>query len=174
MIDLETMSTRPTAAIVSIGAVAFDYTDNDPIKNTFYTNVVLDDSDGSQIDGETVMWWMEQSNEARKALTYPTPIYLPFALENLKAFIEDNMDKYTRLWSHNNFDSPIIRDSFRRCGLKFPISFRRDRDIRTILDVYNDLYSADVPIERDGVLHNALDDAIYQAKVVTYILKHLS
>mgnify|MGYP006408929027 CR=1 FL=1 len=67
MIDLETMGTRPDAPIISIGAVAFDA--NGPL-DSFYAGVNLGSSvnSGAKIDASTVLWWMQQSDEARAAL----------------------------------------------------------------------------------------------------------
>lgn len=68
MVDLETLSTAGTAAIISIGACKFDPSTNQ-ITDTFH--VVVDKVDsiehGLHIDQETIKWWERQSPEARAA-----------------------------------------------------------------------------------------------------------
>jgi hypothetical protein len=68
MIDLETMGNKPNAPIVSIGAVFFDPSTGE--LGGFYRVVSLKSSvDGGAIpDPETIMWWMQQSEEARMAI----------------------------------------------------------------------------------------------------------
>jgi len=70
MIDLETMSTRPNAAIVAIGAVAFNFATLE-IGPKFYTVIDLRSAQdvGLHVDGDTVLWWLQQNDAARSQLT---------------------------------------------------------------------------------------------------------
>ncbi len=65
MLDLETMGNTPTSAIIAIGAVRFDK----KIKGKFYGVIDLESclEDGLTVDASTIMWWMQQSDAARKA-----------------------------------------------------------------------------------------------------------
>jgi hypothetical protein len=68
-LDLETMgSTRQTAAIVSIGAVAFNVEGD--MSEPFYVNVDLEDAmrHGLTVDADTIKWWMRQQLLAREAI----------------------------------------------------------------------------------------------------------
>ena len=66
MIDLETMGVNNNAAIIAIGAVAFDFEGN--LGYHFYQTITLQSSveNGGIMDASTVLWWMRQSDEARK------------------------------------------------------------------------------------------------------------
>ena len=68
MLDLETMGTGPTAAITAIGAVAFSVEAG--ITDTFYKKVDLESSvrNGGTMDPGTVIWWLGQSDAARKEM----------------------------------------------------------------------------------------------------------
>lgn len=70
MLDLETMGNGPRAAIVAIGAVEFDL-DTGAVGERFYTPVDLATSVslGGEMDASTVLWWMQQSDEARAAFS---------------------------------------------------------------------------------------------------------
>ena len=74
MLDLETMGLGPDAAIVAIGAVAFDTSTLaiDPCK--FFVAVDLESSvrSGGVMDASTVMWWMQQDEVARRILLKDT------------------------------------------------------------------------------------------------------
>ena len=67
MLDLETLSTSTDAAVIAIGAVAFDenavHTDE-----SFYVAIDLNDAIyHGHVSGDTLKWWMWQSSEAKKA-----------------------------------------------------------------------------------------------------------
>ena len=70
MLDLETMGTRHNAPIIALGAVAFNLVEM-TIGEKFYANVTLASSValGSVMDPSTVLWWLQQSEDARKAVT---------------------------------------------------------------------------------------------------------
>jgi len=68
MLDLETMGNGPRAAIVAIGAVEFD-PETGTVGERFYQAVDLATavSMGGEMDASTVLWWMQQGDEARAA-----------------------------------------------------------------------------------------------------------
>lgn len=69
MLDLETMGQGPDAAIVAIGAVSFDL-EAGKLGSEFYTVVDLTSSveAGGKMDPSTVLWWLQQSEQARSEL----------------------------------------------------------------------------------------------------------
>lgn len=70
MIDLETMGTRPTAAIVSIGAVFFD-TESELLGDEFYERIELNSviqHEETTLEADTIKWWLTQSSEARREI----------------------------------------------------------------------------------------------------------
>lgn len=87
MIDLETMGSGPYAPIISIGAVFFE-PNGGPIGDDFLVNVSLESSMRfrARPDASTILWWMEQDEAARKALTHDTQ-ELSTALSWLSDFI---------------------------------------------------------------------------------------
>lgn len=157
MLDLETLGTRHDAMIISIGAVYFDrYTGE--IGLAFSANInPVGFADKFSMDYDTIKWWMEQSDNARK-LVMEAPFEIREALAGFSAFVGDGSDKL--IWSHATFDMPIIQNAFDVFGIKFPIPFRNARDLRTLMD----LTDHHTKLEREGVHHHALDDAKYQAK----------
>lgn len=157
MIDLETMGTRPDAPIVAIGAVAFDA---DGITHEFYANVDLGSAvnSGAKIDANTVMWWMQQDDDARAALVGKEDQY-----SLVGALVEFSKWMYLRdagVWGNGaTFDNVILREAYLRAAVPCPWPFWDDKCYRTVKGIY-----PDVPLDRSGTHHNALDDARTQAE----------
>lgn len=163
MLDLETMDTAPTAAIVSIGAVAFDIS-NQTLGREIYIIVDLQSSAqlGGTISPDTVQWWLRQSDQAREIFSGRAPaISLPTALQTLAMWMETIEPDYTRraVWGNgSDFDNTILRSAYQRAGQKPPWPYYGNRCFRTIKAL-----AAPLELPREGVRHNSLDDARYQA-----------
>jgi hypothetical protein len=163
MVDLETMGTEGTAAIIAIGAVKFS---SKGLGEEFYEVIDLNTSvqAGLMIDPDTLMWWMGQSDEARKALTGKTvPLFK--ALKEFSRFVGNNGE--AKVWGNgSSFDNPILANAFKAVNLERPWKFWNDRCYRTV----KELLGGNIPFERVGVYHNALDDAKSQAAHLIKIL----
>lgn len=162
MLDLETMGTGNNAAIIAIGAAAFD---KDGVRARYYNTVSLESSIavGMQMDASTVMWWLQQSEDARKALLVPDQVPLATALEEFSEFYL-TYAKGGGVWGNGaTFDNTVIGNAYRLTGIKRPWSFRLDRCYRTVREMHPPL-----ALPMAGTAHNALDDAVYQAR---YLIK---
>jgi hypothetical protein len=155
MVDLETLDTKPTAIILSIGACLVNWEEgiaSDP----FYRVISVDSCKrvGLTESASTVEWWEKQSAEARKVFTDPS-ISLEEALVDF--------GKYTRLFGGNtkiwgngsDFDNVILVDA--------PWKFYNNRCFRTLKGSFRKHISEP---RREGTYHNALDDAIHQTQVL--------
>jgi len=180
MIDLETFGTSNDAAIVSIGAVLFD--PNQGIvdeERGFHAKIDMRSKDLGKIDPPTVMWWLSQSDEARAALTdVENTSKLGDALQQLNVWLnvngfrpEDKRD--WNLWANDpDFDVIILESAYRRQGVEYPFSYSSSRSMRTMSRLAGWLDLKRIPVE-NTLKHDALADAIYQAKVVTAIMQEL-
>lgn len=163
MIDLETMGASNEAAIVAIGAVTFS---EDGLGDTFYRPIDLVDSvKYGKLDAATVKWWMQQSDEARAELNRPDAGGLATALRDFIGFY--NNTAILGVWGFGaTFDNVILRHAYKATGLPCPWHFRQDRCFRTLVAL-----NPDVEWEpRTGTHHNALDDAVTQAKTAIKML----
>lgn len=161
MIDLETMSTDSNAAIVAIGAVEFD---SFGICDEFYTTIHLQSciDRRMKIDGSTVYWWMEQSEEARKDLTRIKGRKV--ISEALDAFTEWFPKGDVAVWGNGaSFDNVILSNAYKTFKSKAPWPFYMDRCFRTFKSCF-----PKVDLPNVGTHHNALDDAKWQAE---YLIK---
>ncbi|NRB23152.1 MAG: 3'-5' exoribonuclease [Shewanella sp.] len=176
MLDLETLSTVPEAAILSIGAVFFDPI-NSLLGKEFYQIVVRTNStlDGTVSD-DTVKWWNSQSPEANSIFTDPSAISLREALVSFDSFIKNNGSENIQVWGNGSgFDNVILASAYKRNGLKVPWNFRNDRDVRTVVELGRCLRKIDPKesLTMSGLAHNALDDAKFQAQYVNSIFSAL-
>lgn len=178
MIDLETMGKTSTAAIVSIGAVAFDPAAG-TLGESFYRKVDLQDclDAGLTMDASTVEWWLKQSEAARAALA-AAGTGLFSALHDFWFWLDAAApDIDTRIvWANGaSFDFAILANAFRAadCADTPPWHFWNERCARTLMALARDLYGYKKP-KPAGTAHNALDDATFQAQIVMDILAKLS
>jgi len=168
MIDLETLSIKLDCVVISLGAVTFDETG---IKKTFYAclDVVEQIDKKRAISGDTLKWWMGQTDAAKIVFDDE---YLPVnnVLLNFLEFVcfEAAPADKLQVWSNgSNFDIAIMENLFAQYNEKPPWSFRNIRDYRTFKK-YN---CQGVDIKFKGTAHNPLDDSIHQAQVVIAGLK---
>ncbi|MGL4753492.1 MAG: 3'-5' exonuclease [Aeromonadaceae bacterium] len=158
MLDLETMGNGPQAAIIAIGAVAFDLSG---IKDRFYTQVSLESSvrAGLITDPSTIMWWMQQSDEARAAFKdNDKAVALGGALVQFAEWLRAASGE--QVWGNGaSFDNAILGNAYRAVGTEQPWKFWNDRCYRTFKSLFNA-----VPMQRIGTHHNALHDAESQAQ----------
>jgi hypothetical protein len=170
MLDLETFSTASDAAIVAIGAVRFD------IKNlivhktdNFYCTITAKSSQkaGGRIDGDTVTWWLQQSESARKELTGDTNILIDAALNNFSNWVRQK--PCDGMWGNgSDYDNVVLGNAYLRSNKTQPWPYRINRCYRTIKS-----FAPDLPVVREGTFHNALHDAITQATHLCKIIEKM-
>lgn len=157
--DIETLGTSPNSVIVSIGAAMFDLTKGE-IVDKFYRVIDIQScvDAGLVIDPGTVVWWMKQSDAARKVFTEQSFV-LPHVLKEFSAWVGKS-DSKCRFWGNGaTFDNVLVDSAYKAVGLRKPWGYWDDRCYRTVAAMV-----PHVKIERSGTHHNALDDAITQAK----------
>jgi hypothetical protein len=167
MVDLETWGKVPGAALRSIGAVVFDPRSGD-IEAEFYRNI--DEYSYMRIhmhrDPETVDWWSKQSAAAHGGFADPAPVPLDTALAQFILWWREHNGE--QIYGHGaNFDPPLLEAAYTACGMEAPWQFWDVRCCRTILAM-----AKRKPDRTAGTHHNALDDAIAQAKAVAAAFRH--
>lgn len=158
MLDLETMSSESDAAIVQIGAVGFDL---GAIGRTFKVNIDPEDAKlyGS-VSHATMDWWDKQLEETRTSV-FTGGKDLQLGLSNFTYWVKDFFNDDIQFWAHATFDFPILDHAYKQLGLQNPVKYRKARDLRTLESFFGKLITWE---KREGVHHDALDDAIFQAK----------
>jgi hypothetical protein len=168
MLDLETLSIKHNAAIISIGAVKFDPADsigqlgdpNNPEYKPFHMTIDMFDvvtNHKFHVDGQTVKWWMGDnvSNEARAAVLLDAQ---PLEVV-LQAFWQWYGPESIPTWGNGaNFDNAILRNAYEEVAGVCPFKFYHDRCFRTMKAMF-----PGVVYVKPTLAHHALSDAEAQA-----------
>ncbi len=175
MIDIETLSIRPNAVVASIGFCHFSAREG-AIYSQEHIRLDIDVqiNDRRHVDPKTLKWWLKQPfstiNETFFGLTSPVDGIraldcVPFVAANRKRF-------KARYWAKSpQFDAIILEDLAAQYGVTVPWRYDELRDARTIYE----LGGVDVRQFFDGTAaHNAVNDAIAQAKAVSMAFRSLA
>jgi len=164
MVDLETLDTRPSAVILSIGACLVNWRTGEP-SNPFYAVVDLASSReaGLTESPDTLAWWNRQSPEARRVFTDPS-VSLDEALSLFAHYLRGFNSKDVKIWGNgSDFDNVILANAYDALSYDAPWRFYNNRCFRTVKNVMS--FQLKEP-PRAGTYHNALDDALHQARVL--------
>jgi hypothetical protein len=174
MIDLESLSLKPNAALVSIGAVMFD---ENGIHGELYIPIKLESNPAdADVDVSTVAWWMNQSDDARRVFADTAKKWeLTDALLELHNFIIINTRRAEdfEVWCNGaDFDFSVLKWHYVNQGWDLPWNYKQQRDCRTLFALRPDIKDK-LKAASTGTHHNAYDDAIWQAEVTLAILKEI-
>lgn len=177
-IDLETLDTSPRALITSIGIVGFNRkTGNVGIASELHVSI-LSQLFRRKISLSTVLWWMKQSKEAKKAFWkgQRNSIPLRHAMKLLDFRMSMNCHKDAKVWTNGpEFDCAILEDihSNSVLFLKLPWKHWQNESVRSMRTVYKHITGKklDDAVEFEGVKHSAGADATHQARLVIEAFK---
>ena len=118
---------------------------------------------GLQVNADTVMWWMKQSDEARKSLSSSEAITIQMAIHQLGVFIENCGGKANcQVWGNSaRFDLGILSDACNKISVNIPWDFRNERCVRTLVSFLPEIKNM---AKFNGVAHNAIADCHFQIK----------
>ena len=175
MLDIETLSTRPNSAILTIACIKFDRTDE--IKNinemeTFYRRITLESCNEPEFhkDPKTIEWWELQSDEIKEEAFHKERVPLREALIELQNFFKGCY----KVWSNgSSFDCVIVEEAYRKLNLKVPWNFWNVRDCRTIMDIGNVKLSDIVNPDIIKNQHHALYDSYRQILALKKSFKNI-
>jgi hypothetical protein len=166
-LDIETLSLKPNALILSISAVAFNPFE---ITTDFSNNPTMDlllDFDKQQhrdVNPSTVDWWSKQDEKVKNKIFSDTGrIPIPEAIGQLIKFcwLKD------RIWCQGpTFDVTVLANIFDEYEKTLPWPYNAIRDSRTLLDLYN--------VQQPPVTHDSIEDCIRQTMGVQQALRGLS
>ncbi len=174
MIDEETMGTKPGSPIIALGAVAFNLATMQ-VGPQFYVNISLKSAMalGAMPDGDTIIWWLTQNDEARRSITHGLKDDVPMALAKFSYWLAANTvgTDYHKIWAcGTDMDVVLLAQHYRMIGKEPPWKFYNARDQRTVRELFPDAAHS---IERKGH-HNAVADALYQVELLIAIRRELA
>lgn len=173
MIDIETLSTRANAVILSLAAVRFDPRTGQEADKWLCLKISIESCQdaGMGVDSDTLYWWTNQSQEAIRAsfVGEKNSIPISVAIAELNDFVDPETDY---VWGNPaNFDLTIVENARIALGWIVPIWNRRNvMCLRTLKNLVPDsVYKTTF----EGVPHDPLDDCRHQNKQVVKIYNHL-
>ena len=172
MIDTETLGMSDRSVVVQIHLAAFDLDDPESTVNHFGSTLPLDPQirAGRTVDADTLVWWLSQEDDAR----------VIFASEETKGnrddlynFLQAAMtwlghivaaSDETQVWGMGaGFDTRVIKNLVRDFELDWPVHYRGERDLRTLL-AESGIVKESVPLVTGYVKHNARFDCLQQIR----------
>ena len=159
MIDIETLSTKTNAVILSIGAVKFDpFTERIDLDDGLDIKIDVDEQIalGRDVQEETLAWWANQPAEIQDAAMSSEN---RVSLEHFTQSLNKMMVGVDQIWCQGpQFDMVIIESLYKQLGKPIAWQYWQIRDSRTLFKVFGDPRDKN----REGA-HNALIDCVYQA-----------
>jgi 3' exoribonuclease, RNase T-like len=182
MLDIETLGTGTNATIFQISAITFDIETGKHF-STFNGIADIAENDFLEVDGSTLKWWLNTDKELLTELLNKGEGSSEDLLNDFHVWLK-SQDKDTKniyLWGNGIlFDNKKIQEQFVEMGLDYPIFFRNDRDVRTIVDLAGKkLGISETELKErfnDESLtkHDAFDDVKYQINLVVSCYKLLT
>ena len=170
ILDLETLDSSPTAAIIAIGAVRMkDH-------SSFYIRVDPKDAEVyGTVSKATMEWWNKPENAEARVESFGGKDELLDALEKFEKWVFSGAPAGdTYLWSKgSDFDLPILRNAYENFGT-YPFDFRNHRCLRTLYGLIPSYMLTAGSNGEVGKKHTAIADAKYQAALFEVTLNYLN
>lgn len=165
MFDLETLDTRPSAVILSLGAVKFDPRGIDIQPQTLKLKFDIDSQTalGRTVSDDTIEWWSKQDPIIQEeAFSEHDRTHVNDALDQFHKFVWNS----EQIWSQGSFDVNIMEDLYRMLDRSPAWQYWQVRDSRTLFNFI------DGNMDRSKH-HDAMEDAKEQALAVQRALKKI-
>lgn len=171
MIDLETLDTVPTAAVLSIGAVKFDpYKPGElPREKTLWKPDIDEQLTRGRTTSESTLEWWAKQDAAIRDMTFTADGRVPVTdvFTELNRFLV-GVDK---IWCQGpQFDMVMLEDIYRQYDHHTNWAFWQIMDSRTLFNIMPKDPRKDIQEN----LHSADDDAYWQAVCVQRTFKHFA
>lgn len=165
MIDLETLSTFPNAAVIAIGVVIRE--DGQTHKQARSWFIDRDFVIGHE-DPATIEWWNAQDPRVKDQVFGGNQLPKE-ALQELNGFLrsnginpEDGGDGYRCYASPAMFDFPILRHQYQMLGIPPAWHWRSERCLSTIKKEIRDHWNIEIPEVTPDLKHHPVHDCLSQ------------
>jgi hypothetical protein len=184
MTDIETLGTNSDSTIIQISAIAFDINTGEHIAKFNQIADITKNEKPVNVTADTIIWWLKTNKELFIELLNGGEESSEQVLRNFYSWITSLLPlseiNNIYLWGNGIlFDNKMIQHQLESVGLIYPIFYRNDRDLRTLVE----LASVKLGISEKElkerfnddslVAHNAFDDVIYQINLATNCYREL-
>ena len=170
MVDLETLGHDTNTPIIMIAWIVFSFENTDLLQRKIYVK-----HDRAEINLETLQWWLKTDASLLKDILDNGEMNERDALTQFVESIMELKETYdVQLWGNGIlFDNAIIQGKCQRYGLTYPIDYDKDRDVRTLVDMYITKYGVTKAFLKELFKptreHDAMDDCIAQINMVKHL-----
>lgn len=180
MVDIETLGNKTESTIFQIAAVAFDIKTGKAIA-TFNKIADIEQNFSNYITGSTLKWWLNTNKELLSDLLNKGKGSSGQLLEDFHSWLTSpDLEGEIYLWGNGIlFDNKMIQQQLQDEGLEYPIHYKNDRDVRTIVDLaatklgISEKELKEKYKNQDLVEHDAYDDVKSQIALVVGCYKEL-
>lgn len=181
MTDIETLGKDGNPTVFQISACAFNI-ETGRIFDNFNEIADISIEKSMPIDGDTLLWWLKTDKELLTNLLNKgkeSQISQEEMFCNFHNWIENLSDIYSNkdvfLWGNGIlFDNKVIQSKMQQYDIEYPIFYRNDRDMRTIVELAGLKVGINTEKEfrekyRDNsfIAHDAFDDVKSQIQVLS-------
>ena len=176
MFDLETLDTKPSAVVLSVGAVVWKMVDGfhpgvmgwEPVDRFYRVINIQEQLDKKRTMSQaTLLWWLQQDPTALQEAFSPVRQPALRILDDFRYWADQY--KVNAFWaSPATFDFPIWEDLAMTFGRHIPWTYRQKYDVRTVVREAN--YSANSHVltrELSGLPHMPVYDCEAQIDLLT-------
>ena len=170
MVDIETLGTKSNSVILAIAAVEFNI-DSGETGKEFKIGISVQDclNHGLLIEGDTLIWWMKQNDDARMIIVNDHASLVETALDSFDAFCSQDY----QVWGNSaSFDLGLLGDAYAKLNRPIPWKFYNERCVRTLVALEPEIKKNHV---FKGISHNAIDDCknqiAYCSEIWNIVLK---
>lgn len=174
-IDLETISNDTNSAMVAVTVYHFDRNTLELLGFITVEVLLVSAMRYGTANASTIAFWMKQNDEARRIFNSTQGEHLAPALTTISEWIQGRCErKWAKLWGNGStFDNTILRNAYIAVGIQEPWDFWNDRDLRTLLDIFNWVTGRKPKheVEFEGNPHDSADDCKHQTRLILESLK---
>lgn len=180
MVDIETLGNKMDSTIIQLAAMAFDIKKGKTLHEFNQVADIEKNENRINVTGSTLEWWMRTNKELFSELLNSGEYSSEDLIRAFHNWIKDIKRIYGEgetdfyLWGNGIlFDNAMIRHQMESLKLEYPIFYRNDRDVRTIVDLAgakSGLSEKELKSKFNDellVAHNAFDDVVYQIGLVS-------
>lgn len=169
MIDTESLGLGAKCVVTQLALLAFDL--DDPTEylamEEQFLPITPQTTIKRTIDGDTILWWMKQSDSARAMFErnsgndFPELIALSqHFFDHIGSIIEDASE--VEIWARGtDHDISILKSLSEDLGIRLPWRYDSVRDLRTLMSAAG-VGKKDVAERVGNIPHHALSDCKYQ------------
>jgi len=182
MVDIETLGKSSHSTIFQISAIAFDMEDGGTYSEFNQIADIEQNKLPLHVDGSTLKWWLDTDADLLRKLLHKGNLSSYDILYNFKMWLLVLQEEYGKenvfLWGNGIiFDNKMIQHQLDSIGEEYPIYYRNDRDVRTLMELAckkTGMTEKQVKSQVDttGLTpHDAYDDVVRQIRQVRHYYK---